>query len=591
VSRRARIAALLALAVAALLAATFAATAGAATAAWTTYNHDLGRSGIDPDSTSPLPPAQAWRTSLPLDGQIYGQPLVYGSRVYVATENDTVYALDAATGQVVWHQHAGTPVPDVQNAGCGDIGNVGITGTPVIDPATNRIFAVADTWDGTNKASIHHRLVGFDATTGAPAVGLPLTVDPPGSEPAELLQRPGLALDAGRVVIGYGGNSGDCGNYHGWVVAAPESGAGSVLSFEVDPHSQRGAIWGSGNGLPVDAAGNVYAATGNGSGTTYDFQESVLKLDSSLNLVGNWAPTDWQSLDGTDADIGSSEPLLLPSGLLFQTGKQGLGYLVSSTSPGHGPAAPVFQGQACQNGGGFGGGIYSGGIIYAACSDGLRALSLNTTTRSFAPLSGFSAPKDAIGPPILAGGLVWSVAWRAGTLYGLNPTTGATAFSAKVGTFDHFASPGAGGGKLFVAAGDAVSAFTIATPPAGPPPPPPPGGHAAPVISHITVKARHGKLALTLSEAATVTVVISRRLPGRLAHHRCRAGVRHGKRCLRLVRKLKRTFTGTAGVDNFGLRLRKLRNGRYTAAIVAVDSAGAASTQHKVRFRLLRHTA
>jgi len=85
------------------------AASGAAVPAWTTYDHDGARSGVDPDSTSPLTPQLAWQSTT-LDGSVYGQPLVYGSRVYVATENDTVYALDAATGAVIWHQNVGTPV-------------------------------------------------------------------------------------------------------------------------------------------------------------------------------------------------------------------------------------------------------------------------------------------------------------------------------------------------------------------------------------------------------------------------------------------------------------------------------------------------
>src|SRR5947209_12983147 len=108
----------------ALLIALLAGTpAAAATPSWTTYRHDGQRSGIDPDSTSPVAPTRRWQT--PLDGQVYGQPLVFASRVYVATENDSVYALDAASGRVVWGATVGTPVPDRSTAGCADLGTVG----------------------------------------------------------------------------------------------------------------------------------------------------------------------------------------------------------------------------------------------------------------------------------------------------------------------------------------------------------------------------------------------------------------------------------------------------------------------------------
>ncbi len=167
-------------ALAVLVCLLFAVPASAAPPAWTTYRHDMLRSGVDPDSTSPVAPTQVWQTAA-LDGSVYGSPLVYGSRVYVATENDTVYALDSVTGAVVWKRHVGTPVPVVgpnpPTTGCGNINPLGITGTPVIDPATQRIFAVAETWDGSDPSSIQHVLLGFDLADGATVSGLPRVVD------------------------------------------------------------------------------------------------------------------------------------------------------------------------------------------------------------------------------------------------------------------------------------------------------------------------------------------------------------------------------------------------------------------------------
>jgi outer membrane protein assembly factor BamB len=435
--------------------------ASAAIPAWTTYHRDAARSGVDPDSSSPVPPTQLWQTTTPLDGQIYGQPLVYGSRVYVATENDSVYALDAATGAIIWHRQMGIPVPDQQNAGCGDIGDVGITSTPVIDPATGRIYVVGDTWDGSDPASIHHLLVGYNLADGSLA-GAPRVVDGPGSQPAYQLQRPALALDAGNVIIGYGGNAGDCGPYNGWLVAAPENG-GPLTSFRVELQDRQGAIWASGNGPPVDAAGDVWASTGNGDPSAYDYQESVLKLDSNLQLLDHWAPVNWSSLDSGDVDLGSSMPLLLPGGLVFEIGKEGVGYLLRSASLGGTGAAPAFEAQVCK--GSWGGGVYFDGVIYVACSGGLRALMLNTSVPSFAPTSDFSPDSPAAGPPIVAAGMVWSVDWHTGELFALDPVTGATRFSADLGSVDHFVSPSAAGGRLFVGAGDRVTAFTIAQPP------------------------------------------------------------------------------------------------------------------------------
>ena len=434
-----------------------AVAAVAQTPAWTTYHHDAGRSGIDPDSTSPVAPTQVWQTSPPLDGLQWSQPLVYGSHVYVATENDTIYALDAATGAIVWQKHLATPVP-AGKLPCGDISPVvGITSTPVIDPSTGRIYAVADTWNGT---SAEHELFGLNLADGSPAPGLPTVVDPPGSTPLDQLQRVSLALDAGKVIIGYGGNSGDCGSYHGWLVAVPEGG-GSLQTFEVDPSTNQGAIWGAGNGPPIDSSGNIWTSTGNGSSSSFGYQESVINLDPNLNVLDYWAPSNWSMLDSSDLDLGSSMPLLLGSGLVFEIGKAGVGYLLSATNLGGLGAPPLYQASVCS--GGYGGGIYYNGVIYVSCSNGLHALSLNVAAGTFAPLAGWTVNSSAVGPPIFAGGLVWSAGTGNGVLYGLDPSTGSTRFSANLGTFEHFTSPSAGGGRLFIANGDQVTAFQIAT--------------------------------------------------------------------------------------------------------------------------------
>jgi outer membrane protein assembly factor BamB len=442
---------------------------------------------VDSSSSGSLPFASAW-SSQSLGGSIYAEPLVYKGLVLVATESNDVYAFNESTGQVLWHANACAggsspcaPVPasEIQAlVGCGNISpTVGITSTPVIDSATNRVFVVADTWDGTNASSIQHRLVGFNLADGSLVSGLPLAVDPPGAGPAALLQRTALALDAGKVIVGYGGNYGDCGSYHGWLVAAPETG-GSLQTFEVAPNTSGGAIWGSGDGPAVDSSGNIWATSGNGFGSSYDYQESVLKLNSNLTLLDHWAPSNWQFLDTSDSDLGSSDPLLLPSGLVFQIGKQGTGYLLSASSLGGTGAAPVYQAQVCGQtaDASFGGGVYYSGVIYVSCADGLRALSLNTSTRTFSAQSGWQVPSAAIGPPIVAGGLVWVTAWDAATLYGLNPQTGQAVVTQTTPPMMHFATPAASDGKLFLATGQTVEAYTIASPTTG----------TAPVVSGIS---------------------------------------------------------------------------------------------------------
>jgi outer membrane protein assembly factor BamB len=444
-----------------------------ARADWTTYRGDAARSGVDASSVGSVPFATAW-TSQSLGGAIWGEPLAHDGLVIVATESNQVAALNESTGQLVWQASAGTTVPSSQLP-CGDISpTVGITSTPVIDPTTDRVFAVADTLNGS---SIQHELYAFNMSNGTALSGFPVDVEPPGDVPADQLQRPALALDNGRIIIGYGGNDGDCGTYHGWLVAVPEAG-GSSHTFEVDSsatHGQ-GAIWGSGNGPAIDSAGDVWVSTGNGNtGSSFDYQESVLKLDSSMNLLDHWAPSNWQSLDSGDVDLGSSAPVLLPNGLVFEIGKQGVGYLLSATHLGGTGAPPAYQAQVCS--GSWGGAIYYNGIIYVTCSSGLRALALNATAPSFSAVGAWQVNSAINGPPIVAGGLVWGTDWSSGTLYGLDPQTGQSVVRQKTPAMEHFTTPAASDGKLFLATGQTVEAYRIANPatspaPAAPPPPP-----------------------------------------------------------------------------------------------------------------------
>jgi outer membrane protein assembly factor BamB len=539
-----------------------------ARADWTTYRGDAARSGVDSSSTGSLPFAAAW-TSPSLGGNVWAEPLVYRGLVIVATEANQVSALNEATGQVVWQASAGTPVPSGKLK-CGDISpTVGITSTPVIDPATSRVFVVADTWDGTNSSSIIHKLFAFNLSDGSAVAGFPVSVEPPGDVPADQLQRPALALDGGKIVVGYGGNDGDCGTYHGWLVAAAATG-GPQQTFEVEsqPNATEGAIWGAGNGPAVDASGDVWAATGNGnSGSTYGYQESVLKLDQGLNLVDHWAPSNWLSLDNGDTDLGSSDPLLLPNGLVFQIGKQGVGYLLSASNLRGTGASPLYQAQVC--GGSYGGAVYYQGVIYVTCSDGLRALTLNPSTPSFSPLPGWQVTSSAIGPPIVAGGLVWVTDWGHATLYGLNLQTGHAAVRQSTPSMEHFAIPSASDGKLFLATGQTVEAYTIASPATPAPVSPPPSGTPSPgscvlrlrshrVKIHARKALKHGRKALPDIGAVTLiakcsqgaTVTLSGSVTEQLGKK-----PKHGKQKSRTFHLAKVHATLKAGVSRT-LRMR-----------------------------------
>jgi outer membrane protein assembly factor BamB len=475
------------------VAATTAGTVAQATAAepaWTTYHRDSVRSGDDPDATAPIAPTLAWH-SQDLGAPIWSQPLILGSRVYVATVGDKIFSLDAATGGVVWEKSVGTPVP-ASALPCGDVTpTVGIVGTPVIDPASQVIYAVADTWDGANA---HHELVGLSLATGAQLVRTP--VDPPLADAKAILQRTALNLDAGRVIFGFGGNYGDCSNYVGAVVAAPQNGSAPLYwQVPVSPLSKSGgAVWAT-SGPAVGPEGNIYATTGNpvppeGKPGPYDYSDSVVQLSSSLVPLGSFEPPNWLEEGENDLDLSSAGAELLPGELLFQAGKDGRGYLIDErTMAGKPGAAAVFEAPVCGGHGSFGGDTFAGGVIYIPCTSGVQALAYNQAARTFTPI--WQGPVDSFGPPIVSGGSVWDVASGGfsggGTkLYALDPANGAVRYTLTLPSpvADHFASPSAAGGRVFLATGSTATAYQISASTF-----PGPGGASSPILAAPTAQA------------------------------------------------------------------------------------------------------
>jgi hypothetical protein len=431
---------------------------------WTVYHADPLGTGVDTSGVTFDPPSTAW-TSDELDGNLYGEPLEVTGRVFVATENDTVYALAANTGAVLWSTHLATPVPS-GDLPCGNISpTVGITGTPVIDTARHEIYAVADELAGGSPA---HFLVGLDIYSGAVLLNEP--VGPPGQDQATILQRTGLNLDDGDVVFGYGGNSGDCGSYHGWIVSVPDGG-GSPAYFDTTgttANGTQGAVWLGGAAPEVDAAGNIWTATGNGSSDTpYDGSDSVIELSPVLGLKQLFTPADWSDDNSNDRDLGSTAPVLLTDGLLLQVGKSQTGFLLSQAALG-GAGGELTTAALCAGFDADGGSAVAGTTVYVPCNGGIEAVSIATSPASIDPLwtSG-----QANGPPILAGGLVWSV--RDGTLYGIDPADGTVAQQVSVGdNANDFPTPSVGDGLLLVTGADEVHAFSGSIGLPGPPSPP-----------------------------------------------------------------------------------------------------------------------
>jgi outer membrane protein assembly factor BamB len=427
----------------------------AGTPSWTVYHDDPAGRGVAAGVGSVDTAARAW-TSPTLNGELYGEPLALGNRVYVATENDTVYALSAATGAVAWSTQLGTAVPASTHLLCSNIlPNVGITGTPVIDPARHEIYVVADELKNGKPA---HMLTGLNTATGQ--VELSEDVDPPGQPPANLLQRTGLTLDDGHVIFGYGGNAEMCGFYRGRLVSVPESGGTPrFFTTAVEPGDDRGAIWMGGAAPAVGPNGDLWVATGPGTEYSakrpYDYSDAVLEISPSMRLVQFFAPAEWAVNDSDDLDM-SIEPVLLPDGQVVLTGKNTIVYLLNGRHLGGIGKQQAQLGPICTTNI-DGGSADAGMTVYLPCEGGVVAVKAIRSPPALRLL--WTSSNAGGGPPIVAGGLVWTIAQN-GKLYGLDPATGKIRQEAAIGVpANHFPTPGIGAGLLLAPSAQNVVAF------------------------------------------------------------------------------------------------------------------------------------
>jgi hypothetical protein len=419
---------------------------------WTTYNQDGLRSGVDTSGSSFSSVTPAW-TSTTLDGQLYGQPLVAAGRIYAATENDTVYALAANTGAVLWSTHVGTPFNRSTVPGlCGNINpTVGITSTPVIDTARSEIFVVATEQVPGNAA---HYLIGLSLYTGAVLLNEP--IDQAGFDPAHELQRASLALTDGRVIVSFGGNNGDCEPYHGLVVSAPEDGsAASHFVVASLPGDSEGAVWMGGGAPAIDAAGNVWVSTANSqfesSSDTYDNSDGVLELSPTMQLIQDFAPTSWPSDNASDLDL-STPPVIMGNGLVFDIGKSSTAFVLNQASLG-GVGGQLIAQASCY---GHGAASHVGDVVYTGCSGGAEALRVSNSPATLTSL--WTSNSGEGGTPIVAGGEVWMIG--GGNLNELNISTGATMAQFSLGAAaSSFPSPSAADGLILAPTSNSIKAF------------------------------------------------------------------------------------------------------------------------------------
>jgi hypothetical protein len=272
--------------------------------------------------------------SRPVDGLVFAQPLYLSALpvggktrnvFYVVTMKNTVYAYDADdasdAGKVpLWQAKMGASAPiggDIQF-------EVGITSTPVIDPATRTLYCVSKHFEN---GTVVQRLNALDVVTGMHRTGSPvvITATVPGTgdgtqggnvafNPGRHLNRPALLLQSGTVYIAFGSHA-DQRPYHGWVLGYDAATLKQTGVFNTSANGGQAGIWMAGNGLAGDDQGNVYFVTGNGAATGPDplvLGEAMVKLDRSLKLVDWHIRSEYKALDAVDNDYGMSGPLLIP---------------------------------------------------------------------------------------------------------------------------------------------------------------------------------------------------------------------------------------------------------------------------------------
>ncbi len=338
----------------------------------TTYHYDNNRSGWNSSETTLTQSNVSNSTfgllqTVPLDDQVDAQPLIVNNEtingtahnvVYVATENNSVYAIDAQSGQVLLQTNLGTSVPQGDlPGGCGNNGpEVGINSTPVIDTSTGALYVIAFVLkNGTPTFFLHALSLTTLADTITPvqitASGVLANGSTYSFKAGVSRQRAALLLSNGTLYAGFASFCDVSANQsRGWVLGWQESTLAPLASNKLNNTLTSSpdnffltSVWMSGYGLAANSAGSVYFVTGNSdySGTTFNkkrnIAESAAEMSADLSTrLGLFTPADHSQLDQGDVDFGSGGVMLLPSpsakfpDLAAAAGKDGNLYLLDA---------------------------------------------------------------------------------------------------------------------------------------------------------------------------------------------------------------------------------------------------------------------
>ncbi len=498
-----------------------------------THHNDNARTGQNLNEST-LTPANVNSTTfgrlftIPVDGKVDAEPLYVGglsipnngihNTLFVATEHDSVYAFDADSATQLWKSSmlkSGETTSG--NLGCVDVTpEIGVTSTPVIDLASGlhgTIYVVAMSVDSSS--SYHQRLHALDITSGAEQFGGP--VDITGSfsahnstvtfDPAKYKARPGLLLLNGLIYIAFSSHC-DSLPYTGWLLAYNESTLAQSTIFNIEPNGTQASFWASGSGLAADAAGNIYAISGNGTFDTTldanlfpslgDFGNAFIKFSTASNHL---AVADYFTMFNTvsesdgDTDFGSGGVLLLPDmrdagnnlkQLAVGAGKDKNIYLVDRNNLGKFNLSDnnnIYQ--ELPNGlggrGSFGMAAYfNNSIYYGAAGDYMRQFTFTNARLNATPASmttfGFTYPGTT--PSVSANGTGSGIVWAAenssspnpAVLHALNPANLATEYynsnqAANLRDFfgfgNKFVTPMIANGKVYVGTTTGVGVFGL----------------------------------------------------------------------------------------------------------------------------------
>ena len=458
--------------------------------------------------------------SQPVDGQIYGQPLVLANLliphkgthtvVFVATENDSVFAFDGnnntgSNASPLWQVSFINPAKGITTVPSSDLGTdaiypqIGITGTPVIDPNNGTLYVVAATKENGKYVQ---RLHALDVTSGAEKFGGPVvikaTVKGTGAgsskgllsfDPFRSNQRPGLLLLNGGIYIAWASHGLESEfTYHGWVMGYNENTLKQISAYCITANGSSGGVWQSGDGLAADTLGNLFFMSGNGTfdantgGQDYAMSYVKMATKGGLNVADYFTPYNESEESSQDLDLGSGGAMLLPylTGaahpyLAVGAGKDGTMYVVDRTNMGHFNASGNQQIVESIPNAFAGHGLYStpaywqGYLYFWAPMDVLRVFQMvdglvsTTTVATGSTTFGSPGATPVVSSNAGSNGIVWAIqpdGYATGApavLHALNATTAAELYnSTQAGTRDtagpaiKFTPPTVANGKVYV---------------------------------------------------------------------------------------------------------------------------------------------